>query len=87
MEARAPRARTFNDWVKSPDGWLSGYPFQNVIVFDYFDQLTDQGASNVSRFPTLGGYDSHPSSEGNTKAAQAFVPMLNRAVRRAGLSP
>lgn len=87
LEAQASRARSFNDWVKSPAGWLNGYPHSNIAVFDYYDQLTDDGKSDLSSYPTQGGYDSHPSREGNQKASQAFVPFLNRAVRRAGLAP
>jgi hypothetical protein len=80
-------ARAFNNWVKSPEGWLHEYQPKNVVVFDYYDILTQQGASNLSRFGTKDGYDSHPSSSGNALAAQAFVPFVNRAVRRAGLVP
>jgi hypothetical protein len=78
-------ARAFNNWLKGPDGWLKGN-LNNVFTFDYYDVLTDNGASDLSRYPTHGGCDSHPSREGNEKAAEAFVPFLNRAVRRAGLS-
>lgn len=77
-------AREFNDWVASPDGWLAGYPHRNVVVFDLYDVLTG-GASNLSRFPTGDGDDSHPSSAGNQQAAERFVGFLNRAVHRAGL--
>ena len=55
------------------------------MVFDYYDILTDHGQSNLSRYATWGGEDSHPSREGNKLAAQAFVPFLNQAVRRLGL--
>jgi lysophospholipase L1-like esterase len=77
-------ARAFNDWVASPDGWLAGYPHENVVVFDLYDVLTG-GASNLSRFPTGDGDDSHPSSAGNQQAAERFVGFLNRAVHRAGV--
>ena len=79
-------ARRFNDWLKSKDGWLSGYDLKNVVVFDHYDVLTGGGASNLSQFPTGDGLDSHPSSEGNRRAAELLVPFLNRAVRRAGLT-
>jgi hypothetical protein len=82
----AALAREFNGWLKATDGWLSGYPLENVVVFDYYDLLTGAGESDLSRYATRGGRDSHPSREGNTLAARAFVPFLNRAVRRAGLS-
>jgi hypothetical protein len=79
------RARSFNDWVKSPDGWLGGYEGNNVVVFDYYDILTG-GRSGLLAYPTGNGYDSHPSAEGQRRAAEAFVPFLNRAVRRAGIA-
>jgi hypothetical protein len=79
-------AREFNNWLADTHGWLADYPLKNVVVFDYYDVLTDNGQSNLSRYPTWGGEDSHPSREGNEKAAQAFVPFLNQAVRRVGLA-
>jgi hypothetical protein len=87
LAEQARIARKFNDWVKGDAGWLAGYSKKNVVVFDYFDVLTDRGASNLSRYPNEDGYDSHPTSEGNRKAAAELVPLLNRAVRRAGLVP
>jgi len=74
-------ARTFDDWMKSPDGWLSGYPRANVVVFDYFDVLTGDGRQNVAAYASGAG-DSHPSSVGNERATAAFVPFLNRALDR-----
>lgn len=79
-------ARRFNDWLKAPDGWLAGYAARNVVVFDYFDVLTDHGAADFARYGSDDGYDSHPSREGNTRAAAELAPLLNRAVRRAGLA-
>jgi hypothetical protein len=55
-------------------------------VFDFYDLLTQSGASNYSQYGSMGGADSHPSSAGNARAAAAFVPFLNRAVRYAGLT-
>ena len=78
------RAREVNTWVRAKNGWLADYPLKNVVVFDYYDILTDAGASNLLRFPSQPG-DSHPSHEGNARAAAAFVPFLNRAARRAEL--
>jgi hypothetical protein len=86
MAERASLARVFNNWVKSPEGWLKDYPLKNVVVFDYYDILTDGGASNFSRYPTEDGSDSHPARAGQQKAAAAFVPFLNRSVHRAGLA-
>jgi hypothetical protein len=85
--AAASLAREFNNWLGDRDGWLKDSPLTNVVVFDYYDILTGNGASNFSLYPTGAGLDSHPSREGNEKAAEAFVPFLNRAVRRAGLTP
>lgn len=85
---RAALARDLNNWIAAADGWLETYPLKNVAVFDYYDVLTGHGASDLLRFPTEvdGVQDSHPSREGNSKAASEFVPFLNRAIRRAGLS-
>ena len=77
-------ARDFNNWVVGKDGWLAAYPKSNVVVFDYYGILTGRG-SDYSRF-TTNESDSHPSAEGNRRAAQEFVPFLNRAVHRAGLA-
>ena len=87
LSVSAPLAREFNNWLSGGDGWLKDNQLTNVVVFDYYDILTDCGAANVSCYPTGGGFDSHASREGNEKAAAAFLPFLNRAVRRAGLVP
>jgi hypothetical protein len=86
VELVGRRARVFNDWLGDMDsGWLKGYGSKNVVVFDCYDILTGRGGSNWSRYPTGAGMDSHPNREGNTRAANAFTPFLNMAVRRAGL--
>ena len=82
---RAALARRFNDWVVSPEGWLAGYPQRNLVAFDYFGVLTGDRTCDFSRYPTGGGADSHPSAEGNRRAAAELLPLLNRAVRRGGL--
>lgn len=77
------RMRSFTDWLKDGDnGWLKGYELMNVVVFDYYDILTLHGRSNWSMYPTGRGKDSHPAGEGNSRAAQVFIPFLNKAVRR-----
>lgn len=86
LRESAALARNFNDWATSPDGWLRGHSTHNIAVFDYFDLLTDHRASNLSRYATRGGRDSHPSSVGNAKAAHALAALLERAVRDAGLT-
>lgn len=79
-------ARRFDDWLVDRDGWLAGYPHQNIVVFDYHRVLTG-GHGNLLAYATgPDGSDSHPSREGNQRAAREFLPLLNRAVRRAGLS-
>lgn len=79
-------AREFNNWLKdSGSGWLSQYDQKNVVVFDYYDILTDFGVSNWCQYPTREGRNSHPSADGNQKAAKQFVEFLNRSVRYAGL--
>lgn len=79
-------ARRFNDWMLDADGWLAGYAHANVAVFDYHRVLTGD-RSNLLAYPTgPDGSDSHPSADGNRRAARLFLPFLNRVVRRAGLS-
>jgi len=80
-------AREFANWLKAETGWLATYKHKNVVVFDYYDILTAHGKSNYAEFPSGGGNNSHPNTVGNTQAARAFVPFLNKAVRRAGLIP
>ncbi len=78
-------AREFNDWVYNREGWLANYPAKNVVVFNYYQILTADGASNLSRFCAPNGLDSHPNREGNAMAATEFTELLNRAVHRSGL--
>lgn len=85
-QVAAAGARIFNNWVKSPDGWLKGYSHRNIVVFDYFDLLTGEGKSNFLQYPSEGGRDNHPSAEGQHRAASQLVPLLNRAVRYAGIA-
>lgn len=86
LEKAGPLAREVNSWIVAEDGWLAGYKGKNIVVFDYYDILTDRGASNFLRYPTGNGTNSHPSREGNEHAAAELVSFVNRAVRRAGLS-
>ncbi len=76
-------ARVFNTWLSDGEGgWLADYDLPNVVVFDYYDILTDGGRSDWSRYPTRDGRDSHPSSRGNSRAAEAFLPFLEEARAR-----
>lgn len=88
LKDSGPWARDFNRWMADEErGWLAGYPHRNVVVLDYYDVLTGHGRSDFSLFGSgADGLDDHPSKEGNRLAAEAFLPRLNRAVRRAGLS-
>ena len=86
LEKSGPLARQLDQWVATE--WLKDYPQKNVAVFDLYDVLTDHGKSNYLAFVSdVEPYDSYPSRAGNEKAAAELVPFLNRAVRRAGLSP
>jgi hypothetical protein len=78
-------ARQFANWLKAENGWLRDYPLHNVATFDYFDVLTGASGSDLLKYPTGDGYDSHPNADGHSRATEAFVPFLNQAVRRAGL--
>ena len=81
------RARLFNNWlVDTKDGWLSDYTLQNIVVFDYYDILTDNGKSYWTQYPTKDGKNSHPSSAGNSLAAEKFVIFINQATKYAGLT-
>jgi len=81
-----PRVRAFNNWLKDAEnGWLKDYRLKNVVVFDYYDILTGYGRSDWSMYPTQGGKDSHPNSEGNSLAAREFITFLNKTVHRMGL--
>lgn len=83
--AQSRLARSFADWVVADDGWLRDYPLRNVAAFDLFDVLTDEGASDMLRYPSDDGYDAHPTGRGNRRAMEAFVPFLERAVQRAAI--
>ena len=77
-------AREFNTWLTAADGWLAGYPQRNIVVFDYFDLLTE-GRANFLQFASQGGTDNHPHTDAQRRAAPRFASLLNRAVRHAGL--
>jgi hypothetical protein len=86
----ADNARAFNEWLVND--WLAenGYTLPNVAVFDFYNVLTgtnhhhrlSNGAiehvftpgHNLAAYPSE---DDHPSSAGNRKATEEFVPLLN----------
>ena len=80
-------ARELANWLKSEDGWLRDYPGRNVAVFDYYDVLTGEGRSDFAAYGSRDGTDSHPTAEGQREATRRFLPFLEQATRRAGLSP
>lgn len=78
---RGRYAREFNEWVVSPDGWLHGYAGHNVTIFNYYDTLTGHGCSNFLHYVNDDDiYDSHPAHEGNERAAQEFLRVINQVV-------
>lgn len=80
-------AIAFNRWLTDRDsGWLAGYDLPNVVVFDYYDVLRDGKPDGYTSYPTRDGRDPHPSSEGNQKAADAFMPFIADAVAGMGWS-
>jgi len=86
VEEAGLRIRKFNNWLKDVEnGWLKDYSLNNIVVYDHYDALTGYGKSNWLVYPTGGGKDSHPSTEGNTKSAQEFIPFINKALTRLGL--
>ena len=84
-------ARAFNQWLVND--WLreNNYTLNNVVVFDFYNILTDPnahhrvnngeiehviGTSNTLYYPSGDG-DDHPSVDGSLKATEEFAPMLN----------
>ncbi|MDO9300656.1 MAG: hypothetical protein Q7T89_04695, partial [Anaerolineales bacterium] len=84
-------ARAFNQWLVND--WLreNNYTLNNVVVFDFYNILTDPnahhrvnngeiehviGTSNTLYYPS-GDKDDHPSVDGSLKATEEFAPMLN----------
>lgn len=88
-------ARAFNLWLVND--WLdeNDYQLNNVAVFDFYNVLTGadhhhrivngqvehtyKTSHNLLYYPSG---DDHPSREGNTKATEEFVPMLNAFYNR-----
>ena len=85
-------ARAFNTWLVEDWLAENDYPLNNVAVFDFYNVLTgadnhhrfnngsieyinDRGR-NTSHYPSGGG-DDHPNSNGNRKATEEFVQLLN----------
>jgi hypothetical protein len=93
-EISAPaKTRELCNWLTEREtGWLAGLSTRNVFVFDFYNVLTDPAAHHrlvggEEVHEIVGGrdtlyYDSdgddHPNSEGNRKATEEFVPLLNK---------
>ncbi len=84
--------RALCDWLCDREaGWLSGLTTGNVFVFDFYNVLTHPDAhhrflngreehTSVAGADTLyydSGGDDHPNREGNRKATQEFIGLLN----------
>jgi len=88
----AENARAFNQWLVNDWLSENSYPYANVAVFDFYNVLTSpdnhhrfaSGAiehtvtpgRNTSAYAS-GSDDDHPSADGNRKATQEFLPLLN----------
>jgi hypothetical protein len=57
---RAANARAFNDWLVNE--WLSGYAYNNVAVFDYYNVLTSNGSAGRVDDP---GTNEEPNDAGS----------------------
>lgn len=69
----AENTRAFNQWLV--EDWLKDYPYKNVVVFDLYSILTNNGTTLV--YPSGIG-DDHPSQAGNQKATNEFIGFINR---------
>jgi len=90
-------ARAFNTWLVNDWLEENAYPYPNVAVFDFYNVLTAPDnhhrvvngriehlistGRNTSSYSSAPG-DDHPSRDGNLKATQEFVPMLNLFYQR-----
>ncbi len=75
-------ARQFNNWLATTEsGWLADYTTGNVAVFDHYNILTNEGASDWAAYPTGDGLDSHPNASGNAKSAAAFQSFLTETLK------
>ncbi len=53
----AANARAFNNWLVNE--WLRDYPYQNVMVFDFYNVLTSNSGSNSVNDATSAGGNHH----------------------------
>jgi hypothetical protein len=86
------RTRELCNWLTDRhSGWLSGLSSGNVFVFDLYNVLTHPDAhhrlvNGEETHESVAGYDTlyydtdgdnHPNSEGNVKATEEFIGLLN----------
>jgi len=86
------KTRELCDWLTDRDsGWLSDLSTGNVFVFDFYNVLThpdahhyllngEEAHESVAGYDTLYYYsdgDDHPNAEGNVKATEEFIGLLN----------
>ncbi len=88
----AANARAFNNWLVNDWLEENRYPLANVAVFDFYNVLTGpdnhhrfdgsgiehvyRQGMNTAYYPSSPG-DDHPSPEGNRRATEEFLPLLN----------
>lgn len=80
------------DWlVDEQNGWLKDYPYNNVGVFDFYGVLSETNSHHrviENRIEHVYAYnydgvspyhsgDNHPTSAGNQKATEEYLPLLN----------
>ena len=54
VDGSSDRARAINNWLVRH--WLDGYPYNNVVVFDFFNVLTSNGGNiNTNDLGAVGG--------------------------------
>ncbi len=96
LEAAA-NARAFNNWLVDDWLHENSYPYANVAVFDFYNVLTGKdhhhrfldgqiehvfsAGRNTAYYPSASD-DDHPSSRGNRKATDEFLPLMNVYYRR-----
>jgi hypothetical protein len=88
----AQKTRELCDWLTDRDnGWLAGLSTGNVFVFDLYNVLTNPDAHHrladgVEVHEVVPGSDTlyyhsdgddHPNSDGDIKATEEFIPLLN----------
>jgi hypothetical protein len=88
----ATNARAFNQWLMNDWLGQNNYTLKNVAIFDFYNVLTGPDnhhrfynnavqhiitQNNNTLYYPSGDYDDHPSKEGNLKATNEFVTLLN----------